>query len=58
MNIQRFGDHFQMDFGFMKGKQDNISLRSHDGYNSYLLIIDYYTRYLWIFLSKNKQPPL
>ena len=57
-NVQRFGDRFQMDFGFMKGKHDNISLRSHDGYNSYLLIIDYYTRYLWIFLSKNKQPPL
>ena len=31
-NVQRFGDRFQMDFGFMKGKQDNISLRSHDGY--------------------------
>ena len=58
LNIQRFGDRFQMDFGFMKGKQDNISSRSHDGYNSYLLIIDYYTRYLWIFLSKNKQPPI
>ena len=57
-HITRFGDRFQMDFGFMKGKTDNISVRSHDGYNSYLLIIDYFTRYLWVFLSKNKQPPI
>ena len=56
--ISHFGERFQMDFGFMKGKQDNISVRSHDGYNSYLLIVDYFTRYIWTFLSKNKHPPI
>ena len=44
--IKRFGERFQMDFGFMSTKQDNIVIRSHDGYNCYLLVIDYYTRYL------------
>ena len=57
-NVLRFGDRFQMDFGFMSGKIDNKIVRSHEGYNCYLLIIDYYTRYTWVFLSKNKAPPL
>ena len=58
VQISHFGERFQMDFGFMKGKHDNISVRSHDGYNSYLLIVDYFTRYIWTFLSKNKNPPI
>ena len=40
-NVLQFGDHFQMDFGFMSGKMDNRIVRSHEGYNCYLLIIDY-----------------
>ena len=57
--ITAFGQRFQMDFGFMKGKLgNNTNIRSHDGYNSYLLIVDYHTRYLWVFLTKNKSPPL
>ena len=57
--VNAFGQRFQMDFGFMKGKHgNNNNIRSHDGYNSYLLIVDYHTRYLWVFLTKNKAPPL
>ena len=56
--ITRFGERFQMDFGFMSIKTDNTVVRSHDGYNCYLLVIEYYTRYLWIFLTKNKNPPI
>ena len=56
--ISRFGDRFQMDFDFMSTKRDRTILRSHDGYSCYLLIVDYFTRYLWVFLSKNKMPLL
>ena len=57
-HVLRFGDKFQMDFGFMAGKLDNKIIRSHEGYNCYLLIIDYHTRYIWVFLSRNKTPPI
>ena len=57
-HVLRFGDRFQMDFGFMAGKMDNKIIRSHEGYNCYLLIIDFHTRYTWVFLSKNKVPPI
>ena len=56
--ITRFGERFQMDFGFMSTRQDKNVIRSHDGYNCYLLVIDYFTRYLWVFLTKNKSPPV
>ena len=56
--INSFGQRFQMDYGFMKAKVDNRNIRSHDGYSCYLLIIDSYTRYIWIFLNKNKNPPI
>ena len=56
--IFRFGDRFQMDFGFMSAKTDNRIIRSYEGYNCYLLIIESFTRYTWVFLSKNKSPPL
>ena len=57
--ISLFGQRFQMDYGFMRGANDTRNnIRSHEGYNCYLLIVDYYTRYTWVFLSKNKNPPL
>ena len=56
--VSRFAEQFQMDFGFMSAKQGSEFIKSHDGYNCYLLIVDLFTRYLWIFLSKNKHPPL
>ena len=56
--IKRFAEQFQMDFGFMSAKVDKQLIKSHDGYNCYLLVVDLFTRYIWIFLSKNKHPPL
>ena len=56
--VQRFADRFQMDFGFMSTKTDNRIIRLHDGYNCYLLIVNYFTQYLWVFLTKNKTPPI
>ena len=58
------GQHFNIDFGFMKGSgyckkdEEGRTITSIDGYRSYLLVIDRKTRYTWIFLTKTKQPPL
>ena len=58
-NTKHIGERFHMDFGFVSDKNKwNRIIRSHDGYNSYLLITDIKTRYSWIFLTKNKQPPI
>ena len=54
----RVGEQFHMDFGFVHGKHNNRLIRSHDGFDSYLLITDAKSRYLWMFLCKNKYPPL
>ena len=60
----RAGQRFHFDFGFIrsedfseKNKRGNI-ITSYDGYNSYLIAVDKHTRYMWIFLSKTKLPPL
>ena len=55
---RHIGERFHMDFGFVSGKKDGHIVRSHDGYKAYLLIVDAKTRYMWIFLSKNKVPPI
>ena len=58
------GQHFHMDFGFVRGSQytikqeDGPTITSKDGYNSYLLVIDRASRYTWIFLSQSKHPPV
>ena len=58
------GQLFHMDFGFGRGsayKEKNNKgkiVTSRDSYNSYLIIVDAYTRYTWIFLSATKQPHL
>lgn len=53
------GQQFHMDFGFVSGRdQQQQIIRSHDGFNSYLLIVDAKTRYMWTFLSKTKHPPI
>ena len=52
-----------MDYGFVRGsdwnKKDNDGklVTSIDKYRSYLLVIDRYTRYIWICLTKQKSPP-
>ena len=58
------GQHFHVDFGFMRGSgfakkdEDGQLITSIDGYRSYFIIIDRKTRYLWVFLTKTKKPPL
>ena len=54
----RVGEIFSMDFGFVKGNVYNRLVRSHKGYSSFLLIVDHKTRYMWVFLTKNKKPPV
>ena len=58
---------FYMDFGFMRASAADYSsphkgtdrvVRSYDGYSSYLLIIDKASRYVWVFLTASKNPPL
>jgi hypothetical protein len=56
-----------MDFGFLRAstldytlpdpKRDRV-ITSFDGYNSYLLVVDDYTKYVWVFLCKSKEPPI
>ena len=58
------GQHFHMDFGFVRGstyaikKENGPTITSKDGYNSYLLIVDRATRYMWLFLTASKHPPV
>ena len=58
---------FYMDFGFMRASALDYSRRdkakdrvvfSYDGYSSYLLIVDEASRYIWVFLTASKSPPL
>jgi hypothetical protein len=50
--------------GFVWGTKYNMKdadghiVTSIDGYNSYLPIIDRATRYIWVFLTKNKIPQI
>lgn len=57
------GDQLAVDFGFMRGEftdkdQRGRIITSIDGYNSYAIIIDESTRWLWILLTKSKIPPV
>jgi hypothetical protein len=58
------GQHFAMDFGFVRSSDyhhktsDGPTVTSVDGMNSYLSIIDKATRYMWVFVTKSKTPPL
>ena len=53
-----------MDFGFLrrsvyKVKNENgPTITSIDGFNSYLIIVDRVTQYIWIFLTTSKAPPV
>jgi hypothetical protein len=56
-----------MDFGFMRASSSDYTtpnktldrvIDSWDGYSSYLLIVDEASRYIWVFLTKFKEPPL
>ena len=58
------GQHFHMDFGFVRGKEfssrdkEGKIMTSIDGYKSYLLIVDRKSRYAWVFLTSSKHPPI
>ena len=60
------GQHFHVDFGFVRGLTFKVptengkgpTLTSIDGKNSYCLIADRATRFLWVYISNNKQPPM
>jgi hypothetical protein len=56
-----------MDFGFLRASTLDYSrpdknidrvISSFDGYNSYLLVVDEFTKYIWVFLCVSKDPPL
>ena len=57
----RPGTFFEMDFGFIRGPSSDGKrghLRScRNGYNSYLLIVDVATRYMWSFPTSSKDVP-
>ena len=57
------GNVFLMDFGFMRGpKQGNDKkgkiLSSFDSFTLYLLVTNEASRFVWIFLTKDKNPPI
>ena len=39
-------------------KKDDRGVLSYDGYSSYLLVVDEASRYIWVFLTNTKEPPL
>ncbi len=56
-----------MDYGFMWASSSDFSktssskdrvVYSYDGYTSYLLIVDEASRYIWVFPTSSKDPPL
>ena len=59
---------FYMDFGFLRASSPDMTrndtkggdrvVYSHDGYTSYLLIVDEASRYIWVFLTSSKSPPI
>jgi len=59
---------FYMDFGFLRASSPEMMrnatkggdrvVYSHDGYTSYLLIVDEASRYIWVFLTSSKSPPI
>ena len=61
-NIKK-GDVLHIDFGFMRGEfsdkdQNGRIVTSIDGFNSYAIIVDKATRWMWILLTKSKVPPI
>ena len=58
---------FFMDFGFLRASNFDYSrpekstdrvITSFDGYSSYLIVVDEYTKFIWVFLCKTKEPPM
>jgi hypothetical protein len=56
-----------MDFGFLRASTTDYSrpdktrdrvVTSFDGYNAYLIIVDEYTKFVWVYLCVSKDPPI
>lgn len=65
--VSEAGQRFYMDFAFMRASADDYGrrskekdrvIRSFDGYTSHLVIVDEVSRYVWVFLTKSKEPPV
>ncbi|GFH58223.1 hypothetical protein CTEN210_14699 [Chaetoceros tenuissimus] len=58
------GQHFAMDYGFMRGSdydsktEEGKLVTSIDDKRCYCLIVDRKTRYMWVILSPDKEPPI
>jgi hypothetical protein len=51
LTLQVKGARFHMDFGF-------FNVPSVRGFNSFLVIVEAVTSYTWVFLRRNKNPPI
>ena len=69
VSVLRNGEQFHMDFGFVRASSIDYGITppanpedrvvySFDGYNSYLIIMDWRSKRGWIFLRKTKDPPV
>ncbi len=56
-----------MDFDFIRALASDFSrayrsndhvISSYKGFSSYLVIVDEASRYIWVFLTHSKKPPL
>ena len=60
----RVGQFLHMDYGFVRGSDytskdnDGKLVTSIDKYRAYLLVIDKKSRFIWIFLTRTKEPPI
>ena len=65
--VSRFGERFHMDFGFFRASTSDYNMGtgttgrvicSRDGYTANLLIVDAYTRMMYTFPTRGKNPPV
>jgi len=58
------GMNFHADFGFVRGSMFRLktetgkTITSIDGKNSYCLVVDRATRYIWVYIGDSKEPPV
>ena len=58
------GQHFHMDFGFVRGgdycnkTKSNKTVTSKDNKRAYLIVVDRSSRYTWVYLTASKLPPI
>ena len=52
-----------MDYGFLRGgvvikQEDGPLVTSKEDYNCYLIIVNEYSCYIWVFIFAGKSPPI